>query len=125
MDGAEPVYEIDTLNVYDHDFIFHFIIGGILDKNPETEYHLSVSPNPSSGNVTVSFKLEVPDMVTINLISVNGQVITTLAHQKFDAGTHQLHWDGNDGSGQAVAAGAYQIVFQTTKGRASKVLIRN
>lgn len=123
-EDLEPSNEFDTLDMNDHDMLFHFIWVGI-GENTRSSFNLSVSPNPSSGNVLVSFELEVPDIITVNLISLNGQLIKTLADQKFAAGVHQLQWDGTDAAGQAVAAGAYTVVMQTSKGKASKVLIRN
>jgi fumarate reductase subunit C len=122
-EDLEPSNEFDTLDMNDHDMLFHFIWVGT-GENALSSFKLSVSPNPSSGNVLVNFELEVPYIITINLISLNGQLIRTLADQKFAAGVHQLQWDGNDGSGQAVAAGAYTVVMKTSQRIAAKVIIR-
>jgi len=58
------------------------------------------------------------------ILSQNGQLIRVLSNRKFNAGLHQLNWNGKDESGNAVSAGVYTVVMQTSSGRAAKVLIR-
>jgi hypothetical protein len=123
MEGEDPVYVTDEINETDHDIIFVFNFIGIDDKSlPEKS--LLISPNPSSGNVLISFEQEEAEFITVLIYSSNGQLIKTLADQKFDAGLHQLQWDGTGESGQAVAAGVYTVVMKTSQGKAAKVLIR-
>jgi len=121
----DTAYAMDELNSTDHDIVFVFYEMGIHeDKNTE-DNTLLISPNPSSGNTVISFKLEIPGIVSVKIYAHTGQLIRTLADGIFDAGQHHLNWNGTDESGQAIAAGAYTVVMKTSKERSAKVLIRN
>jgi flagellar hook assembly protein FlgD len=122
--SPDTAYTNDQIDVSDHNLEFVFILGGIHDKNLVPENSLIISPNPSSGIVTMSFKIEKPEIVSIQIYSQSGQLIRTLADQKFDAGQHQLQWDGKDASGIVCAAGMYTVRLQTGSGSESKLLIR-
>jgi hypothetical protein len=124
LSGPDTAYTNDEIGMSDHDMEFVFILGGLSD-NKLPGNSLVISPNPSSGNTVISFKLDDPDVISVRIYSRDGQLVKTLAGNKFDAGQHQLTWNGNDDSGNLLAAGAYTVVLQTSKGKAAKVLIRN
>ncbi len=125
LSSPDTAYTNDEIDMTDHNLEFVFIIGGINDAKYQADYALAVSPNPSSGNTVISFKLNDPDVISVKIYSRNGQLIRTLAGNNFDAGQHQISWNVNDDSGNPVAAGAYTVVLQTSRGKAAKVLIRN
>jgi hypothetical protein len=120
----DTAYANDELNSTDHDIVFVFIEVGMNEVNKMEDNTLLVSPNPSSGNTTITVQLNDPAVVTLKIYAQNGQLIRTLAESKLDAGIHQVHWNGTNDSGQAVAPGIYSIVLQHSAGKLSKVLIR-
>lgn len=50
-------------------------------------------PNPFSDVTTVSFTLDTPTSVTLDVFDVYGRVVATLASQRYPAGTHAFAWD--------------------------------
>jgi hypothetical protein len=123
--SPDTAYTNDQIDMTDQNLEFVFDLIGINEDKHQSDYSLAISPNPSSGNTVISFKLDDPDVISIKIYSRNGQLIKTLAENKYDAGLHQVQWIGNDASGQALAAGAYTVVLQTSKGKAAKVVIRD
>lgn len=67
------------------------------------------SPNPSAGPVTVPFRLAAPGPVRADVVDMLGRVVRVLLRDDLDAGAHLLSWDGHDGAGRRVAAGAYLL----------------
>jgi len=45
------------------------------------------------------------------VINMNGQIVRTIAENKFPAGSYKLVWDGKDDSGFILDQGAYFICF--------------
>jgi hypothetical protein len=125
LSSPDTAYTNDEIDMNDHNLEFVFIVGGIKDDKYQSEYALAISPNPSSENTVISFKLDDPDLISVKIYSCSGQLIRALVENKFEAGQHQLTWNGNDDSGNPLAAGAYTVVLQTSKGKSAKVLIRN
>ncbi|MBX2872446.1 MAG: carboxypeptidase-like regulatory domain-containing protein [Saprospiraceae bacterium] len=64
---------------------------------PETKIlqDLTLFPNPSSGNITVSFKLEKATKVTIGIYTVDGKLLT-LNVLGLGAGTHRHVWQDDE-----------------------------
>jgi hypothetical protein len=123
--GADTAYTDDQIDATDHDLVFVFTLGGIFDSRLLPENSLLASPNPSAGNVRMTFKLDDPGFVSLKIYSPYGQLVKTLADGKFDAGQHQVNWNGKDDGGNALPAGMYTAVLQTSKGKAGNMLIRN
>ncbi|MCF8231411.1 MAG: PQQ-binding-like beta-propeller repeat protein [Bacteroidales bacterium] len=59
------------------------------------------APNPFSRSTTISFVLDHPRDVTIDILDMKGVKITTLASRHFDGGIHKIQWNAN------VAPGVY------------------
>jgi hypothetical protein len=66
-------------------------------------------PNPTNRGSALSFQLPEDQPVRLAVYNVAGQLVRVLADGRFPAGTHQIAWNGRDGSGQAVAGGVYFI----------------
>ncbi len=64
-------------------------------------------PNPSSGATRIVFRMATPGRATIDLFDVAGRHVRALADASFEAGTHQIEWDGLDDSGNRAGAGVY------------------
>ncbi len=64
----------------------------------------SASPNPFVSSSTIKYRIETSSAVQINVLDVNGKVITTLVQGNQKAGTYTVNWN----SGNA-AHGIYYI----------------
>ena len=83
-------------------------------------------PNPFNPETTIRFSLARRGQVSIVVYNVIGQRVATLADQEFEAGEHQVVWNGRDGSGRQAASGIYLYQIkseQLTKSR-KMILLR-
>ncbi|NNF06293.1 MAG: hypothetical protein HKN21_06005 [Candidatus Eisenbacteria bacterium] len=72
------------------------------------------SANPSrSGRAQLQFAVPREVQGVVRVYSVDGRMIRELENGMFQAGTHQLSWDGRDASGRAVASGTYLMRART------------
>ncbi len=55
----------------------------------------------------VEFEIERASDVSIELYSVHGRRVCTLANDHYDAGRHSLKWDGIGADGKRVPSGVY------------------
>jgi len=72
-------------------------------------------PNPFTRETTVSFFVPAPRSVAIDVYDVSGRLVTRLAEQTYERGTHTLRWVPAE---RGTAAGVYFCVFRagnTTK----------
>jgi hypothetical protein len=87
---------------------------------------LSAHPNPFNPATTLSFSLESPAQVALDLYDVAGRRIRRLVAGRLDAGQHVLAWDGRDDRGRDAPSGVY-LVRIASEGRISStklVLLR-
>ena len=75
-------------------------------------------PNPFNNSTTISFELEESENISLNIYSITGQEITSLARGLFPAGFHSLRWDGKDRNRRTVPSGIY--LYRLTTSRASE-----
>ncbi|MEM1117179.1 MAG: FlgD immunoglobulin-like domain containing protein [Bacteroidota bacterium] len=79
--------------------------GTSVSRGPEVEaLRLGASPNPTSGSATISFALDAPADVTVEVFDVMGRRVATLADGTLAAGAQELTWDG-----AGLAAGLYHV----------------
>jgi flagellar hook assembly protein FlgD len=45
-----------------------------------------------------------------------GRFVTDLTHDRYDAGEHQIQWNGTNFSGDRVASGVYFVTISSTFG---------
>ena len=69
-------------------------------------------PNPSNGDVALSFALPQESRVDITIMDVTGRRIRTLSAGRRDAGGHSVSWNGRDEGGFAVESGVYFVRFR-------------
>ena len=68
---------------------------------------LTVSPNPAQSAVRIGFELAQSGDVDLTIFDVSGREVATVFHGRWDAGAHELGWDGRDSSGHPVDGGIY------------------
>ncbi len=53
-------------------------------------------PNPFNPNTKISFELNEPGYVTIEIFNLRGAKIITLLEETLSVGTHHANWNGNN-----------------------------
>lgn len=64
-------------------------------------------PNPFNPSTTITFYLDQPGTVRIEVYNIAGQRVTTLTNQFMSTGQHEVVWEGTDDNGDRVASGTY------------------
>jgi len=65
-------------------------------------------PNPFNPETTIRFTLPVAKQISLVVYDMLGQEVRTLVGgELYQAGTHQIRWDGTNSSGRPVASGNY------------------
>jgi hypothetical protein len=75
--------------------------GGILtdvEENPLTNngFQFSAWPNPFGERINFSLEIEMRAYVNIEIYTLNGQKVMSLANGEYNKGTHQFNWDGSN-----------------------------
>lgn len=76
---------------------------------------LQARPNPGHSATTLSFSLSEQSRVRLDIFSVAGRYVTTLASDIVRPGQHHFTWNGADLSGRPAAAGRYIARLSTGK----------
>ncbi len=82
------------------------------------------TPNPTLGATRIGFQVPVSARVDIRLFDVSGREVANLANGNFDAGSHEVEWNGKDGNGNVVPAGVYYMNMVSNEYNVSKRLVR-
>ncbi len=64
-------------------------------------------PNPFNSSTLIRFELPVAINVRIKIFNTMGQHIATVVDRNFEAGYHQITWDGRDQVGRDLSSGIY------------------
>lgn len=68
---------------------------------------LQNSPNPFNPTTTITFSLNAPDRVIIEVFNATGQKVKTLLDAAMIAGSHSIQWDGTNDNSAPVGSGIY------------------
>ena len=72
------------------------------------------SENPfRNGAAKITFGITRKEKVELKVYDVTGRLVKTLANREFDAGSHDLFWDGSSDDGQLVSRGVYFYQLRT------------
>lgn len=86
---------------------------------PPTELEVKVSPNPSSGQITLSYNLENTMAVRIDLFDITGKMVRTLSNQgKQYAGKYNVSYNISD-----LPNGIYTATLTTEENRITTKII--
>ncbi|MCX6271482.1 MAG: C25 family cysteine peptidase [Bacteroidetes bacterium] len=83
-----------------------------------------IIPNPFSRQTQISFYLDSPSPVTIEIYSTEGKLVKSLLSENLAAGNHQVSWNGQYQSAAENGEGIYFLRISTNKKVENKVLIR-
>ena len=66
-------------------------------------------PNPFNGRTVIPFRLLSAARVRLDIANLAGQNIRVLAKRVYEAGVHEVVWDGLDSAGREVSSGIYLV----------------
>ncbi len=81
----------------------------------QAAHRLAASPNPSRGNVQITYTLPSDTYVTVAIYDVRGALVVRMPQGRQGAGNHAVIWNGNDGNGIPVASGGYIYRLETSE----------
>lgn len=94
-------------------------IGGI-EENELNNNFIQVSPNPYSDELKISYNLKNRSSVKIEILDLNGKLISTLTDESQNEGEHSIDWKSNQGS----KPGIYFIRLQNDNQFYSRKIIK-
>jgi hypothetical protein len=114
-----------SLKLYEFEFYEPGRLGsGIPDKLAAASmFGLKLAPSPFSTSQYISYSVRKSGIVQAEVCDLTGRVVRQLQRRSQAAGSHQVVFDGRDGSGRELPSGVYIIRLQTPDGSASKVTI--
>ena len=65
------------------------------------------APNPSNGDVALSYVLARGQRARVTIVDVSGRLVRTLQAGNLAAGMHRVQWDGRSDSGATERDGVY------------------
>ena len=74
-------------------------------------------PNPFNPKTNIAFTLTEPGRVELAVYDITGRRLAMLAEGRFDAGRHEVVWEGRDGEGHRMSSGVYFAVLRAPEGR--------
>ncbi len=87
-------------------------------ENTDADEILKVSPNPFGNILVIDFALQQTENISLQILRLDGTIVTTLADGVYTAGNHTIGWNGS-------ADGGIYICKLTTKNKISIIkLIR-
>lgn len=94
--------------------------------NPPPLATVRATPNPLATSTRIVYTITHPATGSIQIYSVDGRSVRTIAKGPFAAGTHEVPFDGKDDMGRRLAMGGYFIRFETDKVKvAGKLFVVN
>ncbi len=79
---------------------------------PDEVVLLPSYPNPFKNTATIEFALPEPSRVRIVVYDTLGRQVSVLADAAYDAGHHQIPWNGFSDAGAALGSGVYYYQIQ-------------
>lgn len=82
-------------------------------------------PNPFNPETTIRYHLPAASDVLLEVYTMNGQRLVTLANGRQPAGVHATSWNGSDSQGRPVATGIYyyRMVVDRTAVQTRKMIL--
>jgi hypothetical protein len=93
------------------------------EYDPEGLRLLQNVPNPFQASTSIAFQVSKSTWLRLDVISVDGRLVTRLREGVTSPGTYGVVWDGTDRRGNRVAAGVYHYVVTTETGTATRKMV--
>jgi endoglucanase len=101
------ISELDTAIVRETDVL------GIEDTREYGKLTLKIFPNPMHDQAEISFTMNSSGKVSVNIYTISGVKVRTLAEQIFAPAYHSITWDGKYASGAMAEPGIYFCRIET------------
>ena len=98
----------DPNNILSFDVWNFKIVGVQKQKGGVSVFNNVINPNKDQ-EATIGAHLKKSGMLTIQIMTLDGNVIRTLERSHKDAGDHFVNWDGRNNGGNPVASGMYFV----------------
>ncbi len=119
--GREYFYRLEAVSLGGNADIFESIRIEVLQ--PRTFKLYQNYPNPFNPETTIKFDLPKTDQVRIVIYNILGQEIRALLNEPYNAGFHEVVWNGRDTYGRPVASGVYFYRVNTGQFSATKKML--
>ena len=83
-------------------------------ETPTTTALLGNYPNPFNPSTTFRYTLSTPELVTLKVYSMLGQLVRTIVNEQQVEGYYEAIWDGRNDAGATVSSGIY--IYRMTAG---------
>ncbi len=138
-DSLNNIFGFVELNIMDSNGLIHFTHSMLsfsskvaaLNKEKDTNLPTSVNlnqnyPNPFNPITNITFRLENPKNVFLEIFDLSGKLVKTLLKDTKVTGSHKIQWDGANNFGKTVSSAIYIYTLKTNEFSISKkmVLIR-
>ncbi|MGQ9603695.1 MAG: FlgD immunoglobulin-like domain containing protein [bacterium] len=100
--------------------------GGTSGTDTRAEFRWALSqntPNPMTDATVIRFEVARTSDVSIKVYNAMGQLVKTLASRRYEAGKHQVSWDGTNDYGQRVSSGVYWYKMEAGDFQATKKVL--
>lgn len=80
-------------------------------------------PNPFNPETTISFAIQNPGHVSLDIYNLKGQKVKTLVNENKTSGRHDIVWNGKDENNSNVSSGVYFYKMRNGKYSSTKKMI--
>ncbi len=91
-------------------FVYDTGINTSISNEKRTQIRFSLKqnyPNPFNPNTTIEFDLDKSSNVSIDIYSINGELVKSILSNNLSVGNHKINWDGSSDSGTRLSSGVY------------------
>lgn len=81
-------------------------------------------PNPFNPSTNIRFDLPLASQVSLIIYNALGQTVRTLLDRRYEAGSHQIIWDGRDDFGKPIASGVYFLRMVANRGQGTNDFVQ-
>lgn len=86
------------------------------------EYNFGINsnyPNPFNPETIISYFLNEPQLITIEVFNLKGELLNKIVNKKHDRGNYTVVWNGTDSNNRTVSSGIYISVLKGAHGEIS------
>ncbi|MCP4546530.1 MAG: T9SS type A sorting domain-containing protein [bacterium] len=76
---------------------------------PQATRRISSYPNPFNPVTNITFELDTPQQIRLQIVDIKGRHVTTLTDGFLANGEHTIQWNGTSDDGRALASGIYFV----------------
>ena len=80
-------------------------------------------PNPFNPTTMIKFGLHQEQKVMLVIYNIKGEIVRTLVDKEFEAGYHEIFWNGKSNTNETVASGVYFYMLNTGNFSQTKKMI--